>query len=450
MIKLNLFSWQLSLRVLLLCVLSIAFGLVLWETDWLFTQVVIITLLLITLFDIHRMVHRTNHDVLRFLNALKYADYDVSFSEKKEPKRYQELLNELDQIKKQYAKENHTATLREKHFTQLLSNLKSGYLVLNKRSNSIQFSTPLFFEYLAISVASEKQGIENKFPGLLKQIQQMNSGEQLLLKNADYNYAFKTDLVLHIQHYELDGQELIALELTAASNNEQHNESDFDAWISFGKVISHEILNGITPIHSSAQALQLIGKGIGEDDIALKMKKGLDLIEKQCVYMEAFSDKYRQLYQLPAPEFKIEKWETTLRHSINLHAAELKEKSIKVILEGESLNQPYHGDPGQLQQVFTNLLLNSIRALDSKQEKQIKISVNGNNTHYLIHFEDNGAGIPKEILSRIFVPFFTTKENGSGIGLGITKQILWKHKASIHYVSQPKEGTCFLIRFPRR
>ena len=117
---------------------------------------------------------------------------------------------------------------------------------------------------------------------------------------------------------------------------------------------------------------------------------------------------------------------------------------------GDSLSKVFYADKWQMEQVFSNLLLNSIHAFEEAQTEgpEITIKVDSNELHYIVTFSDNGPGIVKNNRSNVFVPFFTTRDSGSGIGLSVTKQILWKHKAEI-FMNDQDQGTGFVIRFPK-
>jgi len=234
---------------------------------------------------------------------------------------------------------------------------------------------------------------------------------------------------------------------------------EVDAWIKLARTLSHEIMNNIAPITTLSQVIaeKFIkgNKTVGVEDIEPKMiadtVKGLKVIEERSLGLMNFVENYRKFTKLPEPRFK----ETDLSSLIknNLMAAETFpgfEKIKKEITISE--NMIFFTDDNLLSQVMTNLLKNASEALLAKNVEKpvISISLTETGNRARIEISNNGPEIPPEIREQIFIPFFTTKEEGSGVGLSISKQIILKMGGDVVLQTGKNKGTTFVITLPKK
>lgn len=235
----------------------------------------------------------------------------------------------------------------------------------------------------------------------------------------------------------------------------QLEKKEVESWQRLIRVLTHEIMNSITPMITHIAAL----KGALRDPESGKMKKleeltpaslrkmlkGLNLIEQRGGGLLLFVDRYRDVTRVPKPAFQIIGVRDILLLVHDLFIEECNQRAIQVKVDcPSSLN--FYADGNLLQQVFINLFKNALEALDQRPNPMITLTGKSVAEKTVIETMDNGNGIPEEVVDNIFVPFFTTKEKGSGIGLSLSQQIIRLHGGSIDVQSVVGSHTIFTIR----
>jgi two-component system, NtrC family, nitrogen regulation sensor histidine kinase NtrY len=307
--------------------------------------------------------------------------------------------------------------------------------------------------------------------GQIKNISNMKSISQVLV---DGFFMLKTggrDLI----KIERNGEEIqlaiYAIELTMRGEEfklislqnikSELEEKEMEAWQNLIRVLTHEIMNSVTPISSLA--------GTVESELGHQLKNGDDVNtitneEIQDLYLAVqtihrrsdslikFVSDFRNLTRLTMPKLAQTKVRDLLDHVLMLLKYEIERGEIKLTYKVEPKNLEVLVDKEQIEQVLINLVKNAIQALEENdemdKEKLLIISANGlENNSVSISITDNGPGIEEDALKKIFIPFFTTKKSGSGIGLSLSKQIMRQHKGSISVKSVINQGTEFVLRF---
>ena len=230
-----------------------------------------------------------------------------------------------------------------------------------------------------------------------------------------------------------------------------------EAWQQLIRVLTQKIMNSITPISSLASTVNemLTSSHPAEDhpkvptpDLIRDIRGAVQTIEKRSQGLLHFVDAYRSLTKIPPPKFQIVSVKELFGQVEQLMRQRFEENRIAFIpwLEPESLELT--ADPGLIEQILINLILNAAEALQGSSQPRIALSAYiGERGRVTIEVTDNGPGIPKEVQDKIFVPFFTTKPNGSGIGLSLSRQIMRLHGGIIHLSSEPEKQTTFTLRF---
>ena len=211
------------------------------------------------------------------------------------------------------------------------------------------------------------------------------------------------------------------------------------------KVISHELLNTLTPVNSLIQNLEYIAnQEVVEKEDQEEMKESLMIINSKSKQLLNFVDDYRQVAELPKPVFKTISLTQIVESALNFLKPEFEKNQIKIINSLE--NQVIFADQKMIERCLINLYLNAIYAVADNSEKIIKTEIKTFNKRILLSVEDNGIGISNEIKDKIFLPFFTTRISGSGIGLTLSKSIIEAHKGYLNYKPLEK-GSRFEVWF---
>jgi len=229
-------------------------------------------------------------------------------------------------------------------------------------------------------------------------------------------------------------------------------ETEAKAWQKLLSVMTHEIMNSVAPISSLAGTLKnrlmqtlsfSNSNSIDLDDLEL----GLETIKRRSEGLLKFAETYRNLNKITTPTLKKIFVRDLFENLHTLMQPTLEQKNIEleVILKDPGLLADL--DVNLIEQVLINLVVNALEALKEKQNPRIILSASQENNRLLIKVADNGIGISLELLDKIFIPFFSTKKSGSGIGLSLCKQIMLLHKGNIQVQSREGEGTAFILQF---
>jgi len=218
--------------------------------------------------------------------------------------------------------------------------------------------------------------------------------------------------------------------------------------------MSHEIMNSIAPITSLAQS---IGRSLPEEVSEICTQSGIDIerirnsagaIEEQGDLMMSFVERYRKLYKIPEPVLKpiaIEDWLSRFRI---LYHQEMQQRNIRFHVNVSNGITEFMADDKLISQVVINLLKNAVEAVSETENAEINLSVQKGEQETRIVVADNGVGIPEEYADQVFVPFFTTRQGGSGIGLALSRQIVHRHSGTLSFHSIPGMGTTFTVVLP--
>jgi signal transduction histidine kinase len=228
---------------------------------------------------------------------------------------------------------------------------------------------------------------------------------------------------------------------------EELHKNESDSWQKIIRVLTHEIMNAVSPMLSLSKSLQNKIKPEGGKETA-KILDGLKMIESTGKGLLEFVEEYRRLSLLPPPKKKKLGVSEALEGILLMFEDEARAKNIQLTLEPEDPTAAFHADPQQFEMVLLNLLRNAIDSFSHQQQgKHIRIRTRRGEKRLHIMVEDNGSGIAEELIDQVFVPFFSTKDQGSGIGLSLARQIMNKHEGSIFLDSLPGKGTKVTLAF---
>jgi signal transduction histidine kinase len=307
---------------------------------------------------------------------------------------------------------------------------------------------------LKVAGLSEITSLRPAFPELVDTLLSLKNGDKKLVKfqsesETGYLSIFARTFLLRQESYTLVSIQNIQAEL---------EEKEMEAWQNLIKVLTHEIMNSMTPISSMTATLldmlsareeseALAGGKIGREETE-EVVEALKTIHRRSQGLMSFVDSYRNMTLIPKPKFRLLSLSDFFRRVEQLMNPKVAGNGIVFCWSVEPETLELTADPDLMEQVLINLLLNAIDAVAGRENPRVTLlaflSPDGKIT---ITVEDNGIGIVEEALGKIFIPFFTTKKNGSGIGLSLSRQILRLHNATISAKSKPDEGSLFTLRF---
>ena len=234
---------------------------------------------------------------------------------------------------------------------------------------------------------------------------------------------------------------------TLQNIQEELHKNESDSWQKIIRVLTHEIMNAVAPMLSLSKSLQTKLKSEKGSDLK-KVSDGLSMIESTGKGLMEFTEEYRRLSLLPSPKREKMRLSEALQGIVLLLENEARERNIQISLEMEDSAAEIFADPQQFEMILLNLMKNAFDAFPETQvDRQVLIRSKVKEKRMLVQVVDNGPGIPADLIDQVFVPFFSTKEQGSGIGLSLVRQIMNKHEGSIHLESLPGEQTVVTLVF---
>jgi two-component system nitrogen regulation sensor histidine kinase NtrY len=446
------FQTGVSLRVLFV-VLSVATLFYLLFHTRLYSAVILLTLLLV--YQTHELVHyvaRTNRNLARFFDSVKYGDFTLGFKEKIDDSSFAELNEALSEVTGAFQK---ARAEKEEHFRYLqtvVQHIGIG-LVAFRPDGRVELINAAAKRLLKTSRLKNVRSLESWSPELVGKLLRLRPRERALVKIEDENELLH--LALYATKFRLRGE---SYTLVSIQNiHSELEEKEMEAWQKLIRVLTHEIMNSVTPIASLASTINdLITEHYSSpsqastenqdalDDIHL----ALQTIQKRSQGMLQFVEAYRSLTNVKKPNFEIFPVKGLFGRVAKLMQANPAAGPVAFRVHIDPDGLELTADPSLIEQVLINLLLNAIQSLEGRPQPCIEILARLDDLgRPLIQVKDNGPGISGENLENIFIPFFSTKEAGSGIGLSLSRQIMRLHQGTITVHSDPGIETTFTLRF---
>ncbi len=328
-------------------------------------------------------------------------------------------------------------------YEEILNQLEIGLMILSEKNKEweVFYVNPVFLEILEIPKYNSWKLYESKVPDFYEIIRQTNYEnfqeffDISINENVKHSFSLRTKKVQNIKNRFC----IISLE----SVQKIIEQKEKLAWNNLMKVISHELLNTLTPVNSLIQNLEYIAnQEVIEKEDQQDMKESLTIINSKSKQLLNFVDDYRQVAELPKPVFKTISLTEIVESALNFLKPEFLKNNITIIKSLENLT--ISADQKMIERCLINLYLNAIYAVSDNSEKIIRTEVKLLNKRIVISVEDNGSGISNEIKDKIFLPFFTTRISGSGIGLTLSKSIIEAHNGYLNYKPLEK-GSLFEI-----
>jgi len=450
MISRNLFL-QILARVVLLGIAALA---LVWIVGGPAANILVLVpaaILILILFNLVHYLNRVNRRIYYYFDAIRNEDTSLSFPEKGQGKIEKDLSRSLQEVNRHIQQIYRENQMQENYFQALIEHAAAGMFTCNAKG-FILHSNHQARDMLDLEVFAHISQLGAIDQRLHVALEDMRPGQQYLtaLEKEDevVQLLFKASAFLS------DGEELLLISVQDIRN--ELDKKEIDSWRKLIRVMRHEIMNSVTPIISLSESLSgyfhTEGKVRKPDQIDEKTidttVNGLELIHDQARGLVSFVESYRQLTRLPEPEkmfFSVSKLLDNIR--IIAQSFPNAEKT-KLVCESEAGDQDVLADEKQISQVIVNLVKNAFQATEHTAGALVKISsVLDKHGRPQITVSDNGPGIPNELMDKIFIPFFTTKKNGSGIGLSLSRQIMQMHGGSLKIHSVPGKQTSIILRF---
>lgn len=395
-----------------------------------------------------RYVEKTQRDLTQFLDAVNYEDFSQTFRSPGSGRIQQDLHNAFNKVLQKFIDTRAETEMQYRYLQTVVQHIGIG-LIAFRADGGVHMINNAAKKLLKVVTLRSVSDLDSVAPGLAATFLSLRTGQNRLIKIQQPESILQvmvhtTEFILGSEQYTLVSLQNIQSEL---------EEKEMEAWQNLIKVLTHEIMNSITPISSLASTAEnLIKKKCDGAQIPPEVKddihQALRIIEKRSSGLLHFVESYRRLTRLPAPDFQILPVSDLFSRIEQLLRQSLENMGIVFSIDIDPRSLELTADPNMVEQVLINLINNAEHALAGRPAPRIRLSARiGSGGRPCIYVEDNGRGILEEVQNNIFIPFFTTKKEGTGIGLSLARQIMRMHGGSIRVSSIPDQKTTFILQF---
>lgn len=447
------FRFQLVARLVLLILSIFLFTSLYYSDSYFFTKFLIFLLVGIQGYYLYSFLEKSNREIIHFLESIHYDDFTNTYPEKKSKSSRDLLYHEFNEILKKFREIRADNEAQHQYLKTIVQHIGIGIITFDS-DGEVQIMNNAAKKLLDMKMIKNIRQISRHHENLTESFLDLKTGGRDLVKitkNDDEVQlaVYAIELSLREKQFKLISLQNIQSEL---------EEKEMEAWQNLIRVLTHEIMNSVTPISSLAAMMEtdlseFLNKGSNvskiKDDTIEDFYLSVKTIHNRSESLIKFVSDFRNMTRIKLPNLQNHQVQELISHVLLLLKPDVDENniSIKVSINPElSINI----DKEQIEQVVINVVKNAIQALASgeKDHKLLTITAMPYPTGgAFISVADNGTGIEEEALKKIFIPFFTTKKNGSGIGLSLSRQIMRNHGGNISAKSQIGEGTEFLLKF---
>jgi two-component system nitrogen regulation sensor histidine kinase NtrY len=442
------FEWRIIFQVLFLFITLTISSFLLVKGYYVYL-VVMVPLIIYAIVELYRFQRKAHNELNQFVESVHYRDFSRYFDVKHAPVELQPLregFNEINSTFKVISKEKET---QFQYLQKILELVDTGILSYKEHNGEVVWMNESLKRMLQLPYLKTIHSLARRDAELYRQVTMLKPGETKIATAHSEKTSFK--ILMSATAFQTDGNKF---KLIAFQNvSEALDETESKAWQKLLSVMTHEIMNSIAPISSLAETLKYrlqqfavrpdIESG-SMDDLEL----GIDTIKRRSEGLLKFAETYRNLNKITTLNLKNIYVRDLFENLHHLMQPTLDQKNIEMEIVLKDPDLQLEADTNLLEQVLINLVVNAMEAVKEREEPRIVLSAYyANNHRTVIKVADNGNGMTEEVLDKIFIPFFSTKKNGSGIGLSLCKQIMMLHKGNIQVQSVEGQGTAFMMQF---
>ena len=452
------FTLQVSLRIIVILLFCLLFAYLLINNYW-FSTVAVGIILVLQVSNLIQYVNNTNYSLVKFLDALKNEDFSVYFSPSKKGDSFVKVYDDFNLIIKLFKQNKIEKEAQFKYFQYILEHVNLGIVSIKKEDlfGPHSESEMLFLNKAACDILKQPQHkywhrLANNIPWLVDEIKKIADGGKILVDFGDENERKQLSLEI-IEIQMLNVPHLI---ITFQDIRSEIEQKEIEAWHNVIKILAHEMLNSFTPVSSLASTMKAMTENEKGELLSLNQMDAEDVhdinmaastIKKRSDGLLEFVKDYRTISNVPVPKLTAINVKQFLASIELLMKPLVDEANVELKVMPVPGNAKINADSKLIEQVLINLINNSLYALKGRNHPVIKMSCTVEPEKTLIFVTDNGMGIEEKIISQIFIPFYTTKKHGSGIGLSLSKNILKKHGGNLLVSSEVGKYTTFTLVF---
>lgn len=441
------YEWRLVLRVAALFITLLATAFILLKGLYVYLLIVL-PIVIYELVDMIRFNKKAQQEISQFVESVHYRDFSRHFDVGKAPGELRELrkgFNDINTTFKLISREKET---QYQYLQKILELVDTGIISYEHESGEVIWINESFKTLLGIPYLKTIQSLAKREPVFYEDIISIKPGDNKLVTITRDQQQIK--ILVNISIYKIEDK---LYKLLAFQNvSEALDETESKAWQKLLNIMTHEIMNSVAPISSLAETLKnrlqspQIANSIGTSELE-DLELGIDTIKRRSEGLLKFTESYRNLNKITQLDLEQVLVCNLLENINSLMLPTLEKKQIELDIIIKDLTLAIDIDINLVEQVLINLLINAVEAVKDNQQPRIILSAEAQNNKTIIKVSDNGLGMSAELLDKIFIPFFSTRKTGSGIGLSLCKQIMLLHKGNIQVQSAEGKGSVFMLQF---
>jgi len=408
---------------LLLILFSVSLSVFLFSRGLLYSSFFLGFVALLLLAEVFLFIRNAFLFYDRTIASILQGDFSSDFSKHKSQLHYKSLFQLYGKLKEK----QHEQVSKDLIYRSILNSMETGIIILQKEATdwTIFLMNDYFSKHFMVPKVSKWHYLKNQLPSLCELIEEQNFEEIKSSLQIRVNKEDTQTFILQTSATKTFNEEYYIILLESIQKVVEKKEKE--AWINLMKVISHELLNSLTPIRSLSQNLNEL---VQQEDISAEdlddIKQSVVTIHNRSNHLQEFVESYRKLAMLPSPKKEKTELSELVENGLQIMLPLFKKEGIKVTND-IAFKRWIFVDKNQMEQVLINLLTNSMYALEDREIKAISITAELKEKRVYLIITDTGNGIDPEIEDKIFLPFFTTRKDGAGIGLTLSKNIIEAH-----------------------
>ena len=398
-----------------------------------------------------RYTEKITRDLTRFLESVRYADFTRRFTSDGRGPIFEDLRDAFEEVTGEFRRLRAEKERQVRYLEQVVQHLGVA-LITYESDGTVGRMNTAARRLLRTGPIRHVEALERVSDDLAEALHALDSGEQAMVRVEEEDRTLQ--LAVRVSRFQLQGEPHALASIQDLRN--ELEEKEMEAWQELTSVLTHEIMNSVAPISSLASTAERRlntgndGAAIAPDE-AVDVREAIEAIERRTDSLMNVVDAYRSFTDIPSPEFEVLAVEDVLDNVCRLLRAQSEDQNLSLTTAIDPPDLTLTADPDLIDQVLLNLALNALQAVEEDDRaRPPRIAFRAyvdRRSRPVIQVEDNGPGIPEDVQEKIFVPFFTTKEDGSGIGLSLSRQIMRLHGGSLSVRSEEGDGAVFTLRF---
>ncbi|TDE18576.1 sensor histidine kinase [Dyadobacter psychrotolerans] len=394
---------------------------------------------------LYQYVTNVNRKLTYFLESVRYSDFTINFRhDNKMGKTFQELNQQFNEVLHAFRQARAEKEANLQYLNTIVQHIGTGLITFDS-TGQVNLINNAALRMLGIYRLHQLSELQDKHPRLFELLSNLDSGVREL-------YRTPSDQPLALQGAAIQLRGMWVRIVVLQNIQTELQQQEVESWQNLTRVLRHEIMNSMTPIVSLVGTMRLIvnediEKSTTDQEAVNDLKEALQTLEKRSKGMMQFVNAYRDFTTLPKPVFSNLNVAELLQEVLQLLQTDLTTAGVLWKLTVKPENLIVKVDASQIQQVLINLIKNASEAFSTQTDRVISLEAYQNDNTTFIEVQDNGDGIEPEAIDNIFIPFYTTKKTGSGIGLSLSRQILQQHGGQLNVASEVGKGTVFTLVF---